>query len=116
MSHCGWNSILIWFGVPVATWPMYTEQQMNAFEMVVERGLAVEIKLDYKMNMFNPKGDMVIVTAVEIERGIRRLMEDVKVRAKVKETSKMSRATMTEGGSSYALVGCLVQDFMSNVI
>lgn len=28
VSHCGWNSTLesIWFGVPVAAWPLYAEQ------------------------------------------------------------------------------------------
>ncbi|XP_058211518.1 anthocyanidin 3-O-glucosyltransferase 2-like [Rhododendron vialii] len=33
VSHCGWNSMLesLWCGVPMATWPMYAEQQMNAF-------------------------------------------------------------------------------------
>ncbi|KAF5816567.1 putative anthocyanidin 3-O-glucosyltransferase [Helianthus annuus] len=42
VSHCGWNSILesLWFGVPTAAWPMYSEQPLNAFEMVVELGLA----------------------------------------------------------------------------
>nr|GEW55012.1 anthocyanidin 3-O-glucosyltransferase 2-like [Tanacetum cinerariifolium] len=116
VSHCGWNSMLesLWFGVPVATCPMYTEQQMNAFEMVVELGLAVEIKMDYKNNVFNPESDMVIISAEEIEKGIRRLMEDNEVRAKVKAMSKLSRASVTEGGSSYASVGCLVQDFTSN--
>ncbi|XP_039172478.1 putative UDP-glucose flavonoid 3-O-glucosyltransferase 3 [Eucalyptus grandis] len=50
ISHCGWNSTLesIWFGVVVATWPLYAEQQFNAFELVVEPGLAVEIKMDYR--------------------------------------------------------------------
>ncbi|PON42261.1 UDP-glucuronosyl/UDP-glucosyltransferase [Parasponia andersonii] len=42
-SHCGWNSILenSWQGIPIATWPIYAEQQMNAFEMVKELGLGV---------------------------------------------------------------------------
>nr|XP_043628416.1 anthocyanidin 3-O-glucosyltransferase 2-like [Erigeron canadensis] len=115
VSHCGWNSMLesVWFGVPVATWPMYTEQQMNAFEMVVELGLAAEIRLDYKINVFNPEGEMDILTAKEIERGVTRLMENKEIREKVKEMSKMSRATVTKGGSSYASVGCLIQDFIS---
>ncbi|KAI3504106.1 hypothetical protein L1887_32650 [Cichorium endivia] len=118
VSHCGWNSMLesLWFGVPTATWPMYAEQQMNAFEMVVELALAVEIKLDYKNNVFNPEDNIVIVTAKEIESGIRRVMEDNELREKVKEMSRMSRATVIEGGSSYASVDCLVQDFISNII
>nr|KAJ0219081.1 hypothetical protein LSAT_V11C300149590 [Lactuca sativa] len=101
VSHCGWNSMLesLWFGVPTATWPIYGEQQMNAFEMVVELGLAVEIKLDYKNNVFNPGGDVAIVKAKEVESGIRRvIMEDNELREKVKEMSKMSRAAVTEGG------------------
>ncbi|GKV33930.1 hypothetical protein SLEP1_g42366 [Rubroshorea leprosula] len=56
VSHSGWNSTLesIWFGVPMAAWPLYAEQQLNAFQLVVELGLAVEIKMDYyrrKMRM-----------------------------------------------------------------
>ncbi|PWA66322.1 UDP-glucuronosyl/UDP-glucosyltransferase [Artemisia annua] len=117
VSHCGWNSILesLWFGVPLATWPIYAEQQLNAFEMVAGLGLAVEIKLDYKKDLFSLKADLVIVSAEEIESGIRRLMEDHELRTKVKEMSKKSRTTVAEGGSSYASVGCLIQDFIRNM-
>ncbi|KAJ0775629.1 putative flavonol 3-O-glucosyltransferase [Helianthus annuus] len=118
VSHCGWNSMLesLWFGVPTATWPMYAEQQLNAFEMVVELELAIDLKMDYKIDMFNPAANIVIVTADEIENGITRLMEDNNVRAKVKEISKVSRVTVAEGGSSYASVNYLVQEIMSNII
>ncbi|KAI3829070.1 hypothetical protein L1987_03184 [Smallanthus sonchifolius] len=118
VSHCGWNSLLesLWFGVPSATWPVYAEQQMNAFGMVVELGLAVEIRLDYRKDAFAPKANTVtVVTAEEIESGIRRVMEDNKVRTKVKEMSVKSRFAVAEGGSSYASVGCLIQDFIKNV-
>ncbi|XP_071736610.1 anthocyanidin 3-O-glucosyltransferase 2-like [Rutidosis leptorrhynchoides] len=118
VSHCGWNSLLesLWFGVPSATWPIYAEQQINAFEMVVELGLAVEIKLDYRNDLFYYKGETtVIVTAEEMENGIRQLMEDDKVRNKVKEMSEKSRATVVEGGSSYASIGRFVHDIIRNV-
>ncbi|XP_024996068.1 anthocyanidin 3-O-glucosyltransferase 2-like [Cynara cardunculus var. scolymus] len=118
VSHCGWNSMLesLWFGVPTATWPIYAEQQMNAFEMVVELGLAVDIKMDYTGNAhFNTKAEIVTVTADEIEDGIRQLMADDTIRKKVKEMSEKSRAAVTEGGSSYASVGRLIQDFIRNV-
>ncbi|KAF2293807.1 hypothetical protein GH714_004956 [Hevea brasiliensis] len=98
VSHCGWNSILesIWFGVPIATWPMYAEQQFNAFQMVTELGLAVEIKMDYR----NDSG--IIVNSDEIERGIRCLMEhDSEKRKKVKEMSERSKMALIDGGSSY---------------
>lgn len=34
--HCGWNSTLesIWFGVPMAGWPLFAEQQVNTFQVV----------------------------------------------------------------------------------
>nr|GEU46889.1 anthocyanidin 3-O-glucosyltransferase 2-like [Tanacetum cinerariifolium] len=102
---------------PVA-WPIYAEQQINAFEMVLELGLAVEIKLDYKRDVFDHdahKNHTIIVTTDEIECGIRRLMEDNEVRTKVKEMSDKSRAAVVEGGSSYASVGRLIQDFMGNI-
>ena len=47
VTHCGWNSILesVWFGVPTAAWPIFAEQQFNAFQMVEEElGLAVNIR------------------------------------------------------------------------
>ncbi|KAJ0594799.1 hypothetical protein HanHA300_Chr03g0112401 [Helianthus annuus] len=95
---------------------MYWEQQMNAFEMVVELGLAIDLKLDYKMNVLNSEGNVVIVTAEEIERGISQLMENKEVRAKVKEMSKMSRATVAKGGSSYSSVGYILKEIMTNII
>ncbi|KAL7609894.1 hypothetical protein Lser_V15G13950 [Lactuca serriola] len=117
VSHCGWNSLLesLWFGVPSATWPIYAEQQMNAFEMVVEHGLAVEIKLDYKKDFVNHEVDKVVVTAKEIESGVRRVMEDNKVRRKVKDMMAKSRAAVVDGGASYESVGSLILDFKRNI-
>ena len=106
----------LWFGVPIAAWPMYAEQQLNAFQMVVDLGLAVEIKMDYRKGThFNPEAKIVIVTADEIEDGIRRLMADDTIRTRVKEMSEKSREAVAEGGSSYASVGRLLQDFIRNI-
>ena len=40
VSHCGWNSILesLLHGVPIVTWPLSAEQQINAFQMVRDLG------------------------------------------------------------------------------
>ncbi|KAL2482173.1 UDP-glycosyltransferase 71B7 [Forsythia ovata] len=98
VSHCGWNSTLesVWCGVPIAAWPMYAEQQTNAFELVKDLGIAVEIKMDYR------RGSDVIVKAEEIEKGIRHLMEpDSEMRNKMKQMKNKSRLALMEGGSSY---------------
>ncbi|TXG57730.1 hypothetical protein EZV62_015559 [Acer yangbiense] len=117
VSHCGWNSTLesLWFGVPIATWPMYAEQQFNAFQLVRELGLAVEIKMDYRKSFMTDE-KAVIVTAKEIERGIRCLMEcDTDIRKRVKEVSVMSRKTLMDGGSSFSSLRRFITDVMDNI-
>nr|GLL47002.1 anthocyanidin 3-O-glucosyltransferase 2-like [Ipomoea trifida] len=81
VSHCGWNSILesIWFGIPIATWPMCVDQHANAFQLVREIGMAVEVTMDYKIDSKDPKTNFLIfpeiVNAKEIEFGITSLMD-----------------------------------------
>ncbi|KAL7194438.1 hypothetical protein ACSBR1_034787 [Camellia fascicularis] len=45
MSHCGWNSCLesITMGVPIAAWPMHSDQPKNAFLMtdILKAGVVV---------------------------------------------------------------------------
>ncbi|XP_057959799.1 anthocyanidin 3-O-glucosyltransferase 2-like [Malania oleifera] len=116
VSHCGWNSTLesVWCGVPIATWPMYAEQQINAFQMVKELGLSVEITLDYRKDVW--KESSRIVSAGDIERGIRVVMEeDCAIRGKVKEMKEKSRKTLLEGGSAYASLGRFIEDVVSNM-
>lgn len=106
VSHCGWNSILesLWYGVPIATWPVYAEQQMNAFQMVRELGLAVEIRLDYRVG-----GDLV--QAEEVENGVRTLMNlSDEIRRKVKDMREKCRVALMENGSSYTNLMSLIQE------
>ncbi|GMH06714.1 hypothetical protein Nepgr_008554 [Nepenthes gracilis] len=117
VSHCGWNSLLesLWFGVPMAAWPMYAEQQLNAFKLVVEWGLAAGIRIDYVWDAWK-KSSNVVVKAEEIERGIRRVMDggENEVRNKVKQMREMIRKSAVEGGSSYAWLGDFVEDIFEN--
>ncbi|KAG6770979.1 hypothetical protein POTOM_022322 [Populus tomentosa] len=112
VSHCGWNSTLesIWFDVPMATWPLYAEQQFNAFLMIVEFRLAIEIQVNYRMD------DCEIVRAGEIEKGIRGLMEfDIKKREKLKEISETSRKALMKDGSSSTWLDRVIQDMIDNM-
>uniref|UniRef100_A0A2N9IEG8 Uncharacterized protein n=1 Tax=Fagus sylvatica TaxID=28930 RepID=A0A2N9IEG8_FAGSY len=109
VSHCGWNSILesLWHGVPIVTWPIYAEQQLNAFRMVRELGLAVEMRLDYRKG-----ADLVL--ADEIERAVRGVMDGIEVRKKVKEMGEMARKAVMEGGSSFISIGQLIEDMIGS--
>lgn len=113
VSHCGWNSILesLWYGVPIATWPIYAEQQLNAFEMVRELELSVEIRLDYR------DGVSDLVCAEEVEKGVRILMgnEGGEVREKVKKMREMSKNALIENGSSFVGLGLLIQQLLLDI-
>lgn len=114
VSHCGWNSLLesLWFGVPTATWPLYAEQQANAFELIKDLGLAVEIKMDYKKDFKNRFAEE-IVSADVIEDRIRILMDPKNgIRKNVEEMKEKSRLALEKGGSSHASL----KDFIDCVI
>ncbi|KAL3646203.1 hypothetical protein CASFOL_011383 [Castilleja foliolosa] len=113
VSHCGWNSTLesVYCNVPMATWPLAAEQQANAFQLVKEFGMGVEIKMDYRKGIVN-----VIVNAEKIEKAIREVMSpENEGRAKVKVLGEKSRVVMKEGGSSYDFLGCLIDNIFDNV-
>ncbi|CAI0542107.1 unnamed protein product [Linum tenue] len=127
VSHCGWNSMLesVWFGVPIGAWPMYAEQQLNAFQFVEDLGFAEEIRMDYRWGSgkiikmdYRWDGGMM-VTAEEIEGGIRRLMaaenDEGRKRKTVKEVSEMSKKALTEGGSSCSSLSRFIQDVIDNI-
>ncbi|KAI6670970.1 hypothetical protein NL676_005855 [Syzygium grande] len=115
VSHCGWNSILesLWHGVPIVTWPIYAEQQLNAFIMVKELGLAEELRLDCK----GQGGCGHLVPAEEIERAIERLIGGgaAATSKEVKEMKEAARKAVKEGGSSSHSIGRLIQDFIESI-
>ncbi|MBA0644314.1 hypothetical protein Goklo_028492 [Gossypium klotzschianum] len=111
ISHCCWNSILesFWFGVSIVTWPLYAEQQLNAFKMVKELGLAVETRLNYR------KDSDEVVMIDEIEKAVGMVMDGGnEVRKKVKEMSEIARKSVMEGGSSFNSIGKLIEDMIGN--
>ncbi|CAL5190523.1 unnamed protein product [Lathyrus oleraceus] len=116
VSHCGWNSILesIYFGVPIAVWPLYAEQQTNAFELVCDLKMGVEITLDYRVEFYGERN--YLLTADKIERGLKNVLnKNGEVRKKVKEMSEKSKKTLLEGGSSYTYLGNLIDYIMNQV-
>jgi hypothetical protein len=57
-----------------------------------------------------------IVSAEEIEKGIRCLMEiDIKKKEKLKEISEKSRKALMKDGSSYTWLDRVVQDMIDNM-
>ncbi|KAI3705755.1 hypothetical protein L1987_75996 [Smallanthus sonchifolius] len=103
VTHCGWNSVLeaVSAGVPMVAWPLYAEQRFNKVVLTDEMKLALP--------MDESEGGMV--TAMEVEKRIRQLMEadegkDVRpVAAARKEEAAMA---LSDGGSSRVALSKLV--------
>lgn len=98
MSHCGWNSCIesITMGVPIAAWPMHSDQPSNAVLVteILKIGLAVrEWTKDRK----------IIVGASMVESVVKRLMgseEGDEIRKRARELAAVVRRATEEGGAS----------------
>ncbi|XP_047952356.1 zeatin O-glucosyltransferase-like [Salvia hispanica] len=94
MSHCGWNSCneSIKMGVPIAAWPMHSDQPTNAVFIteVLKVGLPVR-----------RWGE--VVTVEMVEDAVRRLIESEEggeARKKAEELAAVVRGATEEGGAS----------------
>ncbi|KAF7840187.1 UDP-glycosyltransferase 88B1 [Senna tora] len=98
VTHCGWNSVLeaVRYGVPMVAWPLYAEQHMNSVVMVKEMKVA--------MSIFGEEKSSKMVSAEEVERRVRALMEFEEgkvVRKRCLEVKEMAMAAWSKGGSSF---------------
>ncbi|XP_077219306.1 UDP-glycosyltransferase 87A1-like [Tasmannia lanceolata] len=109
LTHCGWNSTLegVFSGVPMLTFPLFTDQYPNS-KLIVE---------DWKVGI-RVKREVVVenkVTKEEIAESVQRLMDlngdvskELRRRAKVlKETCKKA---LGKDGSSYTNLNAFVRD------
>nr|GMD47980.1 zeatin O-xylosyltransferase-like [Ipomoea batatas] len=97
MSHCGWNSCMesITLGVPMAAWPMHSDQPMNSFLVakILKTGLIVR--------EWAKRGE--VVKSWAIENVVRRLMgseEGDEIRKRAQELGETIRKSAQEGGVS----------------
>ncbi|KAK2985813.1 hypothetical protein RJ640_019309 [Escallonia rubra] len=95
MSHCGWNSCMesITLGVPIAAWPMHSDQPRNAvlITRVLKIGIAVK---DWTL-----RDDLV--TSSTVEKAVRRLMasqEGADIRKSAQKMCGAARTAVDEGG------------------
>ncbi|KAF3647240.1 Zeatin O-xylosyltransferase [Capsicum annuum] len=97
MSHCGWNSCIesITMGVPIATWPMHSEQPLNGF-------FATEIlKTGLLVREWEKREELV--SASVIENPVRKLMvseEGDEIRKRAEELGEAVRQSTEKGGAS----------------
>jgi hypothetical protein len=108
LTHCGWNAALeaIAHGVPVLTWPNFSDQFSS--ERLLVDVLDVGVRSGVKVPaMFLPKeAEGVQVTSAGVEKAVAELMDEgpkgTARRERAKEVAAKAKAAMEEGGSSYA--------------
>ncbi|OIT28894.1 PREDICTED: zeatin O-glucosyltransferase-like [Nicotiana attenuata] len=97
MSHCGWNSCIegITMGVPIAAWPMHSDQPKNGF-------LVTDIlKVGLTAREWEKREELV--SAFTIENAVRKLMaseEGAKIRKRAEELGEAVRLSTEKGGAS----------------
>ncbi|KAL4204365.1 hypothetical protein AMTRI_Chr01g109450 [Amborella trichopoda] len=106
VTHCGWNSLLesVCAGVPMAAWPLYAEQHVNAWLMVGEREMGVAVGAV-------ERGEDGVVGAEAVARLVRELMDSsrsMRVRERVAKLKERAAAALAEGGTSVTSLAELV--------
>lgn len=119
LTHCGWNSILesISAGVPMITWPQFSDQFLNEKLIVDELGIGVAIGVKVPTSHVSEDGHAV-VQRDDVEKAVSRLMDEgengEERRMRVKELQEKAMKAMEGGGSSYVNMTLLIQYFMEN--
>ncbi|KAL9398339.1 hypothetical protein Peur_007300 [Populus x canadensis] len=97
MSHCGWNSCLesITMGVPIAAWPMHSDQPRNTVLITKILKIGVVVK-EWELRD-------AVVTSNIVESAVKRLMastEGDEMRKRAAEMGESVRGSVAEGGVS----------------
>ncbi|KAF8660846.1 hypothetical protein HU200_057436 [Digitaria exilis] len=116
VTHCGWNSTLeaVTAGLPVVTWPHFTDQFLNEKLAVEVLGIGVSVGVTEPLTYQAVKKEIVVGRGV-VEEAVRRVMgggEEAEARRRrARALADEARAAAREGGSSHANLLDLVKRF-----
>ncbi|KAG1347095.1 Scopoletin glucosyltransferase [Cocos nucifera] len=115
LTHCGWNSVLegVSAGVPMVTWPIFSDQPFNE-KLVVD---VLEIGVRVGARIAGEEGDQeVVVKSEKIERAVDWVMgsgeEADRRRTRARRLGEVARRAVGEGGSSCKDMGRLMEELM----
>ncbi|XWS59594.1 hypothetical protein CRYUN_Cryun08bG0135500 [Craigia yunnanensis] len=117
LTHCGWNSTLegICAGVPMITWPLFSEQFMNDKLLVQILKVGVRVGVEVAVQMGEEESGM-LVKRDDVKQALENLMDEGKEgedrRKRARKLAKMAKKAVEEGGSSYLNITLLIEDIM----
>ncbi|CAD6337263.1 unnamed protein product [Miscanthus lutarioriparius] len=106
VTHCGWNSTMeaITVGLPVVTWPHFTDQFLNQKMAVEVLGIGVSVGITEPL-LYQVVEKEIVVGRNVVEEAVRSVMgggEEAKGRRRrARALAVKARAAMKEGGSSH---------------
>ncbi|XP_066372667.1 UDP-glycosyltransferase 73C5-like [Miscanthus floridulus] len=106
VTHCGWNSTMeaITAGLPVVTWPHFTDQFLNQKMAVEVLGIGVSVGITEPL-LYQKVEKEIVVGRNVVEEAVRSVMgggEEAKGRRRrARALAVKARAAMKEGGSSH---------------
>ncbi|GAU50697.1 hypothetical protein TSUD_243900 [Trifolium subterraneum] len=120
LTHCGWNSALeaICAGVPLVTFPMFSDQFYNEklVVQVIETGVRIGVENAVHFGDEDEVGDGVQVSKENVKEAIEKVMgegeEKNERRERARKYADMGKKAIEEGGSSYINMLKLIKDIM----
>ncbi|CAO1947717.1 unnamed protein product [Urochloa humidicola] len=116
VTHCGWNSTMeaVAAGLPVVTWPHFTDQFLNEKMAVEVLGIGVSVGVT-KPLMYSAAEEEIVVGRGVVEDAVRSVMgvgeEAEERRCRARALAVKARAATREGGSSHHNLLDLVERF-----
>ncbi|CAJ2648181.1 unnamed protein product [Trifolium pratense] len=120
LTHCGWNSTLeaICAGVPLVTFPMFSDQFYNEklVVQVIEIGVRIGVENSVHFGDEDEVGDGVQVSRENVKEAIEKVMGEGEGKNERRERARkyadMGMKAIEEGGSSYINMLNLIKDIM----
>ncbi|KAI3522894.1 hypothetical protein L1887_00946 [Cichorium endivia] len=121
LTHCGWNSTIegICAGVPMITWPQFSEQFFNERLAVDVVGTGVSVGAESVMQVGEEDVARVQVKREDVCNAVKTVMDEgiegKNRREKAKYFREMSEMALEEGGSSHLNLKLFIEDIMLHV-
>ncbi|KAI7996861.1 UDP-glycosyltransferase 73C3 [Camellia lanceoleosa] len=121
LTHCGWNSTLegVCAGVPMITWPMFSEQFLNEklVVQVLEIGVSVGVQAVGPLIAEENCGELVEreVLREAVGKVMGEGIDREERRRRARELREMAKRAMEVGGSSYLNMRLLIEDLIKQV-
>ncbi|CAN6338021.1 unnamed protein product [Urochloa humidicola] len=117
VTHCGWNSVLeaVSAGVPLVTWPRYSDQFYNEKLIVEVLKVGVGVGCGFFASKLEVRAE--VISGERIAEGIDGVMGDGEeaeaIRKKALELRGKARSATEKGGSSYDDVQRLINELIA---